>query len=347
MANAGAGLPCSDPPFTPLIMFTCTYEAQIGNIRRPHEELSAVLAPLVASSTGAVKALNSNFTHICQPGYERFLKRPKVRTKARGHGARPAPAVVRRRKPQGDATCFNSALELTIIPSEDDNPPPSVRVLYDQKPFKYYAVKSFPSTGQTQVPGVVCPDLADGSFIAGLWADFLTKMKLGSDPDEPVLLTKQRPIMVNFKFQLNCGGDRVMFILTQIVALLEGVKRSNSAPFPIREIKHPQDGQNLSFKCVCPTERNGEKKIRVNIFFRGKVNILGACDLEAPKIIYDFLSKFIVANWGVCVGQQPLPDRVLQKPPPPPTVDDELGDLFEDLNDLSLNQVKGENVKDN
>ncbi|MEL0212470.1 MAG: hypothetical protein VW891_18145, partial [Novosphingobium sp.] len=110
--------------------------------------------------------------HKAQPGYERFLKRPKAPAapapEPRGHlgggRRRLAPVNVRVRKPQGDATCFNSALEVTIIPGPEDNPPPAVREYFAQNPDKHYAVKSFPTTGKTQVPGVVCDNLEDGSF---------------------------------------------------------------------------------------------------------------------------------------------------------------------------------------
>ena len=126
--------------FTLPVMFTCTIATLVGNISRSHEELTGILGPMVAAGRGGVRALNSNFGHYYQAGYERFLKRPKP------------PPRRRERKRQGDASCFNSALEVTIIPGLDDNPPPPPTLHRRSRP-QYYAVKCFPSTGYTQVPG--------------------------------------------------------------------------------------------------------------------------------------------------------------------------------------------------
>lgn len=300
-------------PFTPLTMFTCTFVVKVDNIARSHRELTDILGPIVATGRGAVKALNSNFGHYCQEGYEHFLKRPKPPLQPLGAcSGRLAPATIRRRKPQGDATCFNSALELKIIPSPDDDPPPSVRTVLKNSPKKYYAVKSFPSTGQTQIPGVVCPDVSDGLFVATLWAHFLTKAGVGTFSDRPVSIVSTRPIMVNFKFRLACQNDRTVLCLARVVEYLRVVKETaDGLPFPIREIKNAQDCLNMSFKFVCPALGANTKTVRVNIFYRGKVNILGATDFENPREIHRYLSALFRERWGAFVGLKPLPDRAL------------------------------------
>ena len=99
-------------PFTFPVMFTCTFATLVGNMSRSHKKLTGILGPMVVAGRGGVRALNSNFGHYCQAEYERFLKRPKP------------PPRRRERKRQGDASCFNSALEVTIIPGPDDNPLP-------------------------------------------------------------------------------------------------------------------------------------------------------------------------------------------------------------------------------
>ena len=304
-------------PFSPLTMFTCTFEALAGNISRSHKELTGILGPIVAAGTGPVKALNSNFGHYCQVGYEKYLKRAKpvlapavkAQKQLTGYQHKPTPASARQRKSQGDATCFNSALELIIIPGPHDTLPVNIRAILENNPNKFYAVKSFPTTGQTQVPGVICHDLSDGPFIAAQWAHFLTTARVGIDPNLPVTIVEGRPIMVNFKFHLIRHDERVILNLAHIIKHLESMKKSgNGLPFPIREIKYPQDGQNMSFKFVCP-DHGVMKKVRVNFFYRGKVNILGARDFRSPQKIYDFLSTIFRDNWDDFVGLKPLPDK--------------------------------------
>ena len=61
----------------------------------------------------------------------------------------------------------------------------------------------------------------------------------------------------------------------------------------------------MSFKFVCP---NANKKIRIIIYFRGKINILGACDSDTPDKIYTFLKDFILKYRDIFIVSEPLPD---------------------------------------
>ena len=123
--------------------------------------------------------------------------------------------------------------------------------------------------------------------------------------------------MVNFKFRLLSQSERVILCLAHIVRYLESVKETGEdAPFPIREIKTPQDSQNMSFKFVCPA-RDKTKKVRINIFHHGKVNILGASDFESPRAIYGFISALIKNRWDDFVDLGPLPDPAPEPPGEP------------------------------
>ena len=124
-------------PFTLPVMFMCTIATLVGNISRYHEECTGILGPMVAAGRGGVRALNSNFRHYCQAGYERFLKRLKP----------PPPLRRRERKRQGDASCFNTTLELTIIPGPDDNPPPRHPGRPQKVSRKVFRCKVFPFDG--------------------------------------------------------------------------------------------------------------------------------------------------------------------------------------------------------
>ena len=116
-------------------------------------------------------------------------------------------------------------------------------------------------------------------------------------------------LAVLYKFLLVRRSERIVLNLARIVEYLKTVKESGEGlPFPIWEIKSPQDSMNMSFKFVCP----GGKKVRVNVFYPGKVNILGAHDVETPPpplTICDYLSTLFHAHWSEFIVLQPLPAK--------------------------------------
>lgn len=301
----------SDAPFSPPTLFVCTYEVELTNLGAPHSELISRLVP-----QGAVKALNCNFGHSAQPGYERFLKKPRP-SPVEGWAPRTgrpgglAPALVRQRKHQGDGSCFNSAIEAVLIfdRPEDGPVPPNVSALLSAHPNKHYAVKSFPTTGKTQVPGVLDKDLADGAYVARAWAEYLSGQRAGLDPQLPVEVKNERPIMQNFKFHLRQEDARVVLNLSRIVRWLEAQKGGGGLPYPIRELKHAQDNTNISFKFQLPSggDKRG-KRVRVNLFYRGKVNILGAASPVSAQKIHAFLSAAVLAHPQTFLARPPLPD---------------------------------------
>lgn len=265
--------------FSPLVMFTCTYVTKLEHLHVNHEHLTHVLEP-----SGAVVALNSNFGHKSQVGYEKFLKKAKLDDKYVG-GRELLPIRCKRRKPQGDASCFNSALEAIILLRLTTNQPQEVKTILSTNCNKYYAIKSFPTTGQTQIPGVIAPNLADGPFIAHVWADFLNQAQVSNNI---IILQNPHPIMINFKFCLINITKKLLIDLPRVYEWMVMRKLANKGlPYPICEIKAPIDGHNLSFKLLCPIDDLGNtKKVRIKMFYRGKINILGASNFKMVEDIY-------------------------------------------------------------
>ena len=226
-------------PFTRLKMFVCTYEAQLHGIDISHAKLIKMLQP-----KGAIKVLNCNYGHMCQPGYEEFLKhkpphKPQKRLQRRpktppGGGKVLRPATTRKRKLQGDGTCFNSAIEVIIVldPAAKEGHygipiPPIVREMLATRPNKHYNVKTFPTTGKTQVPGVILPGHEDGAYVARVLAKYLTEFNAGEEipgspgRHAPVTVVSEQPIMKNFKFELNRSCNRIILNLKGIIDYLE------------------------------------------------------------------------------------------------------------------------------
>lgn len=285
---------------TPSVMFVATFEAKMENINMP----MADAFPLIELEYPVV-ALNCNFGHKCLLGYESCLKLKPG--KAGGT-----------RKGQGDRTCFNSALEPVI---ELDRP--------DIPQTKLYYMKCFPSTGEVQVPGTLIPDMSDGTQAVDAWNSLLNGCGLGNaGPDGdplPINVVSSRPNMINFKFRVKRASPRILIdlhcmadyfvVLEQCKILQEKPLDQAEAdrildllphgtvllppPLPVRETKPPIEDVKLTFKFG---------RVRVKIFQRGKVNILGADSFGVAEKIHGYLAGLIAANHDRFIRLQPRSD---------------------------------------
>lgn len=321
-------------PLTPSNLFVCTYGAKLGNLKIDFIKLTKIMCE---NPSDCLLAVNGNFGHAAQRGYERYIKTTKPPAKkniiARG----------RPRKAQGDVTCFNSAVE------------PVIRINHPGiKAGKVYKVKCFPTTGETQIPGVVCPDLSDGQQVLDVFVEYLNKLGVplnespadaaasvdaaadaasaasvaapdsAADAAYPVYIHSQQPKMMNYKFRIIRRSPRILInlrALTEYMRILESTKATihNSEgittdtfrnwpalvlpPFNIRETKPPTDDVKVSFKFQTETGRP-----RINIFQEGKINILGAKSFESADAIYQYFTNLFTANWSRLICLQPRRD---------------------------------------
>ena len=276
--------------FTKLNLFVCTYVAKLGNININFEELTYIL---MKNLSGNVLAINSNYGHAAQKGYEHFIKSPKTKTKNNTQ------IKNRTRKMQGDGTCFNSAIE-PIIKLNDN---------------KCYFIKCFPTTGETQIPGVIEQDNSDGHKVLLMFIDYLNKLKLGTvenDIVKDIYIINEGPKMLNYKFRLNIVHDRILINLINLTEYLMVLKNNIkdtdwnivSLPFIIREIKSPVNDTKVSFKFQTTSSRTA----LIILFYRGRINILGAESYNSAQSIYDFLTQIFKLNWDRLIGLKPLKD---------------------------------------
>ncbi len=311
-----------EPPpvlFTPLKLFVCTYVAKLDNLHMDFVKLSERLCE---DPHGALLATNSNFGHACQPGYEHFLKLPKAQPVIDEY----VPSRSRPRKVQGDGTCFNSAVE------------PIVQIDYPGiRNGKVYKIKCFPSTGETQVPGVVCPDLSDGGAALRAFVGYLNELGVG-DQTEPehaeqraqIGIINEGPNMMNYKWRLIRNSPRILIdtcALADYMALLESERlvagkeptitqmalfaawpAAVLPPYPIREVSPPSGDVKVSFRF-----KIGIRTPRVNVFQEGKMNVLGANSEESVLQIYAFFEQLFEVNWSRLVCLQPRHDKELKQ----------------------------------
>jgi hypothetical protein len=320
--------------FTAPTLFLCTYVGRLGGLHRQVPELTETLCE---NPHGCLAAINSNFGHAAQPGYERYIKKPKP---VEEEAANYTPSKGRRRKEQGDGTCFNSAVE------------PVIKIAHDGiAEDKVYFIKCFPTTGEVQVPGVVCPDLSDGPAVIRAFVEYLNELGVGEaldDDDEalqrqqqparaPITVVSHSPNMLDFKFRLRRNGPRVLIDLrgfAEFLRALEAAKAVAGAPltaaqaaqlakwpaavlppFPVREVRPSArvSGIRVTFRLAVFKRADGTLRApRVNVFQTGKVNILGAESVETVQKIYDFFSGLFSANWAHFVSLQPRRDAEIR-----------------------------------
>jgi len=281
--------------FSELTLFVCTYVAKLGNIKISFEKLTHTLCE---NLFGNIIAINSNYGHMSQKGYEQFLKKPKINSNLYLRN--------RSRKMQGDGTCFNSAIEPVIK-------------LDSSKEGKYYYIKCFPTTGETQIPGVINEDFSDGHEVLVLFVNYLNSLKVGND-NSIIFIEYEGPKMLNYKFRLNRSSDRILINLisfSKYLQFLEIHKTDENLtyiledwvmiypPYTIKEIKSSVDDIKVSFRIQTSEKRSP----RINIFQEGKINILGADSIESAREIYKFLTNLFKYNWTKLINIKPEKDK--------------------------------------
>jgi hypothetical protein len=283
--------------FSELKLFVCTYVAKLGNINIGFEELTHKLCK---NLRGNILAINSNYGHASQDGHESFIKYPKnINVEKQSVYMKS-----RTRKIQGDGTCFNSAIE------------PVIR-LNNSAEDKYYYIKCFPTTGETQIPGVIRDDFSDGHEVLITFIDYLNSFQLGIIEDgiqKQIHIESEGPKMLNYKFRLIRENNRILINLTKIAEYLFLLEQNDemetwfpvTLPFPIKEIKSPVDDIKVSFRFQTSIKRAP----RINIFQEGKINILGSESIESAKLIYNFLTEIFRSNWSKIINIKPERDMV-------------------------------------
>lgn len=326
LEDAALLAPPARGPLTPLSLFVCTYVAKLGNLHIGFMELTALMC---ADPHGPLIAINSNFGHACQPGNEHLLKAPKPPPERR------VPARGRARKVQGDGTCFNSAVEPILAvdhPGISDD--------------KIYKVKCFPTTGETQVPGVICPDLSDGRAVLDAFVAYLNELGVGDEEPEAapageeehigvgapaprrrleITVISEQPKMLNYKFRVNRNSPRVLVNLRALATYMHSLELTKAVEgTPLTDA---QAARFVGWPVVLlppypvretkpPIDdvkvsfrfRGADRAPRINIFQEGKINILGADSVESARKIYDFFIQLFTDDWAMLVCLQPRHD---------------------------------------
>jgi len=260
---------CENSVFSVPIVTTVTMEGKFSGVQFHEKDLTTKLKP-----TPRVVMIKSNYGKIALDGYEEAaVKRKSNRGRKRKEKQK------KPRKHQGSGEDFNSQITFTVISGRDST--------------KVYKIKVF-RTGRIQLPGMQ-PAFIDDVIeclerVADIFNDLLK-------PPEPVQLVSLRPVMKNYKFVVKDMENKILKLSKLKELLLLAKPNSN-----IFDISYTRQNPKLAIEFLTPTKNNPMKKLRVNIFLRGKINILGGLHAKDSRAACDLLYKIFAENRDVlCV----------------------------------------------
>ena len=242
-------------------MFMYTYSAVIDKINFTHKDLISLLKPC-----DGVLALNSNYGSSTQNGYEHLIKTKQRDTK---------------RKVEGNGTCFNSAIQAHLKITD----PTISKQINIIKENKIYNIKYFPTTGSIQIPGGILPDKLDCRQVVKEWTSYIN-----SQLNVNLNKVSDNIIMLNTKCRINYDANKYTLCLEKIAELFK-----NEESYDIREVKGAINNTKASCKLY-----HDKGKTRINIFISGKVNLLGAPNIVAANIAYEYIKKIISNDNILC-----------------------------------------------
>ena len=295
------------PNFTEAFNTTVTLEASIdGDILFTEETISPFL-----THTHLIQGYDSNFHHSRSPDYYEPPKPPKST-----RGRKKKQSNKKPRAHPGDGTNFNS--QVTVVVSKGPGHPPG-------KPFRF----KFFRQGNMQIPGATLKTIGPiyeaikhvAEHFRGILTNYYAAM---GAPRElaPFTIRGITPVMKNYRFTLSCMRPKQILRLDQLRMILlantgitlddiAGTSTSMSKtakPLRIIHVKYtPEDPSKLSVVFSTPIPGKPDKGTRLNVFSSGKINILGAFEVEATNRICRYMHKIIDANYLTLVATEGVP----------------------------------------
>lgn len=270
--------------FTKPVLTTCTAQAYLTNVKfheKDFQEIVEIDYPFVQAY--------SNYGETVVDGYTPFMKR---KTSSRGRKKKPTPKTTR--KVQGNGKCFCSQITFEFVCEFVE--------LKDGKFMKKSSqfIKDFIATnqertilkfklfrnGKIQLPGVKQSNIDLVIWAAKLLGKMVGK-NLGTKPE----LQFFKADMKNYKFEFKrITNNKHIIDLDKLYHLVKESSWVTKNNVSVKAIIKNFDNRKLSITFRTPNEKAAEDKIRVIVFPRGKVNILGAYDLQQTQEVYDFLT---------------------------------------------------------
>ena len=299
--------------FTSAECTTITMGGLFANVQFKEAELIEWINP-----DEDILCIKCNYGELVYPGYIEPVKKRSCRGRKRKEKSL---ISGKQRKKSGTGKHFNSQLSFYVRSSFGD-PIVDNHIDYYSVPTAtpIYKFKVF-RTGKIQLPGVrphlVQDVISRSQCIARMLNLYLHAGE--TDPNKLVKMIYINPVMKNYKFRLLLDENRLidLSMLKKILLGLVPVQKrtptiiiddkiepvglpincSDSlndvlvATPSIFDIKYTREDIKLSIKFSTPIYKKPKKCTRINIFMLGKINILGAFDIDITLRICEFLHK--------------------------------------------------------
>lgn len=281
--------------FTKPISTTNTVEGYLSNVSFHERDLIPELIP-----DENIVIYRCNYGKHIYPGYTE-----PVKVKKTNRGRKKKEKKKKLRKKQGNGNDFSSQTTFIVRSrTEKLNWVENIgKVRYGAKVYKFKIFR----TGKIQLPGVHPHSIED---VIECTKDVVGSLNFYLHPGEQnhtklTRIININPVMKNYKFVIKMPEGHIIDqnVLKKIIAAEQIAqwrpKTQITKPEhpPIFMIKYTRQDTKLSIKFTTPIFKKPKKKTRVNIFMRGKINILGGFDAGVSRQICEYLHWLIECNY--------------------------------------------------
>lgn len=194
------------------------------------------------------------------------------------------------RKKQGAGTDFNSQITMYVrtgdkaLSTDDEKYPSNTKV---------YKVKIF-RNGKIQIPGCLPSNIDDViKYVNVVAAKLNAHLHVKNEnPENQTRLMVLTPVMKNFKMFIRMESKQHLVDIRKLRALLDAAHPSY-VPWShtVKDAHVPDENKLLlTFYVATPLKNAPKKRVCVNVFLSGKINILGALNNADTKSICEHLS---------------------------------------------------------
>jgi len=275
--------------FSDPISTTNTMGGYISNVFFHEEHLINLLEP-----DRDIVQFKCNYGKSTYPSYTEPVKQ-----KTTNRGRKKKEKKKKPRKKQGNGEHFNSQITFVVRSPEQASNPLNDTIVESSKVYKFKVFR----TGKLQLPGIHQSLIDDVIECAEKITD-----KLNQYLHPGMVTTKARfehmnPIMKNYKFTIKIPEGCILNLMRLRKILFDErvMQKSEFNHPPIFSLKYTRQETKLSVQFTTPIFRKPKKKTRINIFMRGKVNILGAFYADATREICEYLHSIIENNYAEVV----------------------------------------------